>query len=378
MRRESAIVLTLLIIGAASFTAFVFVTGEFRFLEPGYNIKVAFDDINNLRERARVYYIGIEVGQVDKIERVYDPDIGDLRYEVTLFVRDGVRIHRADIFNIGIVGIAVGARFINITSGGDYNSPFIEPGEMVWGVSPSNLPGDPQELKGIGPQARTYLTAAASFNAAQGYIALAEEYIRENAPKWGETLRAIDRTLKGFTFALDFPTMAERLSTFDGEMRRIREGIAPAQGAIVQAAETTGNMRKSMDEVERVIEGLIDATSGAREQTSEIKGGKLDAKLDEIMENLKDISGTLDEIESVLRDVKEGRGKLVGLFSDSGKVKLKRFEPAMDKKLQARMRELREWSDMVAKDPKNLFASPSIPLSPEKKSVKAIGTSKRF
>lgn len=83
------------------------------FAGDSYHLKTNFTIANGIRENALITLAGIEVGRVEKVEFVYEPDT---KVELTLLLDKKARVRADSIAYIGTAGF-IGDAFIGITPG---------------------------------------------------------------------------------------------------------------------------------------------------------------------------------------------------------------------------------------------------------------------
>lgn len=118
----------LMVIGGLSLVVLgVLVLGNFR-VEKGWELKVMFADIADLKIKAPVKIAGVDVGSVKRIE------LGENKAMVTLQLRKGLQLHedtRAEMATEGYIG----RRYLKITPGSP-QLPLLKEGDMIVGTQP--------------------------------------------------------------------------------------------------------------------------------------------------------------------------------------------------------------------------------------------------
>ncbi|MFA5087852.1 MAG: MlaD family protein [Candidatus Omnitrophota bacterium] len=109
-------------------------TGEIKFSEKGYELKAYFYNIDGVDPNSPVRLNGLEIGLVKDIKVVYGDDT---KMELTLFIRDGFKIHpgaQVYVKNMGLLG----EKYIGLTLG-DSKKGYLPPGSSLQGEEPANL-----------------------------------------------------------------------------------------------------------------------------------------------------------------------------------------------------------------------------------------------
>lgn len=113
-----------------------FVSGVYLF-RPGYSVDVMYEYVSILDKGAPIRMAGVRIGEVSKVDLVFDEALKKTRVRVKLFIEKGVEIRENYLFKIQGTHI-LSEPHIEITPvPGD--SPLIKPGELIEGETPVPL-----------------------------------------------------------------------------------------------------------------------------------------------------------------------------------------------------------------------------------------------
>ena len=96
-----------------------------------YSLKTYFGFAGGLKENATIRLSGIEVGRVEKINFIYDPET---KVEVLLSIKDSAKVHTDSMVYITTSGF-IGDSLIGITPGTS-NYPFVKNGDTIESEDP--------------------------------------------------------------------------------------------------------------------------------------------------------------------------------------------------------------------------------------------------
>jgi phospholipid/cholesterol/gamma-HCH transport system substrate-binding protein len=104
--------------------------GDLRF-QKGYQLKVIFNDVSGLPDKAPVKSAGVEIGKVQSIDLVKD------KAEVTVWLKEKIKIHRDAQVTIVSTGV-IGTKYMNMTLG-SMSQPVLEDGDTITGIDPISV-----------------------------------------------------------------------------------------------------------------------------------------------------------------------------------------------------------------------------------------------
>lgn len=105
----------------------ILVLGSFR-IEKGWELKVMFADIADLKLKAPVKIAGVDVGSVKRI------DLGENKAIVTLQLQEGLKIHKDARVKMATEGY-IGRRYLEIIPGSS-QLPLLKEGDLIVGTQP--------------------------------------------------------------------------------------------------------------------------------------------------------------------------------------------------------------------------------------------------
>ncbi len=113
-----------------------FVSGVYLF-RPGYKISAMYEYVSILDKGAPVRMAGVRIGEVDKVDLIFDPNLGRTRVKITLFINNGVEIRENYKFYIRGTHI-LSEPHIEI-SPVEGNAPMLKAGTVLEGENPVPL-----------------------------------------------------------------------------------------------------------------------------------------------------------------------------------------------------------------------------------------------
>jgi phospholipid/cholesterol/gamma-HCH transport system substrate-binding protein len=119
---------------AAIATALIFWVKTTDFTGSPYRVKAYFNYADGVKQDSIVKLSGIEVGRVEKVSFVYNPDT---KVEVVLNIKEGARIHEDSIAFISTSGM-IGDAYIGLTPG-SADRPFAKNGAVVVSEDPVEM-----------------------------------------------------------------------------------------------------------------------------------------------------------------------------------------------------------------------------------------------
>ncbi|MBN1405697.1 MAG: MCE family protein [Candidatus Omnitrophica bacterium] len=117
-------------VGIILLTAVVFSIGDFLF-KPGYNINVLLNFADGVQESAPVRLAGVEVGEVKKASILKDPQTGQTKVELLLWLTDDAKVEEDATVLINTLGL-IGEKYVEILPG-TIGSPVLKNGGVING-----------------------------------------------------------------------------------------------------------------------------------------------------------------------------------------------------------------------------------------------------
>ena len=154
---------------------FLFAIGDLSTLfQPSYRLRVIFESANGISEGAPVQYAGVEVGKVETVRIVYDPQHPAPQVELAIRLPTQMTVRADDQASVSTFGL-LGEKYLEILPGPGHGG-FLKAGEVLQGKPPvsterimehaSDVLNDlKQTLEGLNslvgdPEARIYLKEA--------------------------------------------------------------------------------------------------------------------------------------------------------------------------------------------------------------------------
>ncbi len=228
-------------------------------LQKGYKIKILFDDIAGLPEKALVKISGVEVGRVSEIE------LKGRKAEVIAWIEHNIKIHRdckARIIPTGIIG----TKYLEMTLGSE-DEPLLRDGDVISGIEPISYDEVINKLMaGVDKLGKTI----ESFGMEEGF---------------GKDLKATISNIK-----------------------EISQKINLALGPEEELRDTVKNIGEFSDNVRKLAKNLNQVVEENRDNLKKTLDG-----LSTISEDLKE---ALNSISNVAKKIEEGEGVLGKLITD--------------------------------------------------------------
>jgi len=151
MKISNEVKVGLMVVAAIVFLVFLTIkAGNFRFFQDGYTVKVYFKNIDGIDLNSPVMFNGFEIGIVKDIAIRETKD--RTLIEVTLWIRDGIRLHKgikAFVKNLGFMG----EKYIGLISS-EKDSGYLKSGDVIIGEDPPDFEGLLRDGKQIAVQLR--------------------------------------------------------------------------------------------------------------------------------------------------------------------------------------------------------------------------------
>jgi phospholipid/cholesterol/gamma-HCH transport system substrate-binding protein len=118
------------------FSVIVFSIGDlYVFLKTGYEVKVIFGFVSGLEVSAPVRLAGVTVGEVKKVNRFYDKEMGKDQVEVLVWLKSDVKIKEDAEIYINTLGM-LGEKYIEILCSGSKQAKILKDGDEIAGYDP--------------------------------------------------------------------------------------------------------------------------------------------------------------------------------------------------------------------------------------------------
>jgi len=132
--RNEVMVGMFVIVGFLILTVLVFFVSGVYLFRPGYKFNVMYEYVSILNKGAPIRMAGVRIGEVDKVDLVYDEVEGKTHVKVRIFIEKGTAIRENYIFSIRGTHI-LSEPHIEVTPkpGG---APVIKPGATMMGENP--------------------------------------------------------------------------------------------------------------------------------------------------------------------------------------------------------------------------------------------------
>ncbi|MEW6170713.1 MAG: MlaD family protein [Candidatus Omnitrophota bacterium] len=121
-------------IGLIILGIFIFLIGNFQFIQPSYNLKLIFSYVNGLKVGAPVRLAGVDVGEVKDLHISFDKENQKTLIEVTTFVRRYAKVPVDSEAWINTLGL-LGEKYVEIIPGKNYDS-LMKENDILIGIDP--------------------------------------------------------------------------------------------------------------------------------------------------------------------------------------------------------------------------------------------------
>ena len=132
--RDETMVGMFVVIGFISLTLIIFFISGIYLFKPGYTINVIYKYVSILDKGAPVRMAGVRVGEVSKVELIFNQEVGETQVKIKLFIHKGVDIRENYTFNIRGTHI-LSEPHIEVTPKPG-NAAKVQPGATIRGVDP--------------------------------------------------------------------------------------------------------------------------------------------------------------------------------------------------------------------------------------------------
>ncbi len=135
-----------ILIGITIFFIIVFSIGDIYFIKPGYRVKILFNFANGLAESAPVRLAGVNVGQVEGIDIIYDKDKRS-KAVVSTWIKSDAKVEADSEITINTLGL-LGEKYIEIFPGTP-GAAILSNGDTVTGHDPISMEKITENLKDL-------------------------------------------------------------------------------------------------------------------------------------------------------------------------------------------------------------------------------------
>ncbi|MCS7237693.1 MAG: MlaD family protein [Thermoguttaceae bacterium] len=186
--------------------------------------------------------------------------------------------------------------------------------------------------------------------------------LEEIANRTGQALESFDQLAKNINELVGDPELR-------GQIRQVAAEIGPT---IQEAKATLAQVRETFDEVEKATASARDNLDNLRQFTQALgeRGPTLTAKIEETLNNLNRLSNQLAEFSARLADRRTTLGKLTSdseLYDNLNDLVVQVDQ--LSRQLQPVVRDLRVFSDRIARSPELLGVRGALERSPGTKGV---------
>ncbi len=275
--------------GGIILTMVVVFLGDIK-LQKGYNIKVLFDDIAGLPEKAPVKIAGVEVGKVSKIKLIKNKAC------VEVWINSKVKIQndsKARIISTGVIG----TKYLEMTMG-SVDKLMLKEGDTIKGINPIGFDELIDRVMG----------------GLDGLMGVLESIKGEEGEDLGESFASILRNTRDITQKINLafgPTegdLRETIISFRNLTKNIEDFSADLKGISNERGQTVKDGIEKFDRVAGKLENILDSFASI---TKKVEGGEgvigrliTDEEMaEELEKTLKNISNASREAKRVLKRV---------------------------------------------------------------------------
>ncbi|MBL8634413.1 MAG: MCE family protein [Myxococcales bacterium] len=304
-------VATLVVVSLGLLAMFIAILGGFSF-GPVSRLYVDYDFSGNIHEGAPVKISGIKVGKVEQIAfhgGEVDPDVKrriQVRLTVQIEERARKAIHEDAEFFVNTQGV-LGEQYLEIAPGSP-DKPLLPPGSKVLGINP--------------PRSDLIIARLYEFlDAVTKLLREDKESLRDLLRSSAKVARSLDKLLgdneaevKKLIVNLD--RLTEETAVLVG---KIDQGIGSGE----ELHKTLVNIAAISTELKTELSPLVQKTKRALDGVSDLASAvgpeekkKLVRSLDELLALSNKVSAVASDAQSLLSDVKRGKGTAGALLTD--------------------------------------------------------------
>lgn len=273
--------------GGIILTMVVVFLGDIK-LQKGYNIKVLFDDIAGLPEKAPVKIAGVEVGKVSKIKLIKNKAC------VEVWINSKVKIQndsKARIISTGVIG----TKYLEMTMG-SVDKLMLKEGDTIKGINPIGFDELIDRVMG----------------GLDGLMGVLKSI--KGKEDMGESFASILRNTRDITQKINSalgPTerdLRETIISFRNLTKNIEDFSADLKGITNESGQTVRDTIEKFDRVAEKLENILDSVASITEKVEEGEGimGRLitdEEMAEELEKTLKNIRNASREAKRVLKRV---------------------------------------------------------------------------
>ncbi|MFH1784507.1 MAG: MlaD family protein [bacterium] len=237
----------------------IFALGDIQW-QSGYEIKVMFNDVSGLPEKAPVKSAGVDIGKVQKIDLVGN------KAQVTVWIKEEIKIHRDSKVTIVSTGV-IGTKYMELTLGSQDESVLKE-GDILIGIDPMTFD------KVISEGLKGFNDLADSIKAFTG-----------------------DEDLKG--------TLVDVLSNIRDVSASLKDIVEKEESNIHAIVE---NFKVFSDDMKKITANVHEIVEGNRDD--------VEATLKNFKAVSEKMNSALDSIDAIVKKVEAGEGMLGTLIAD--------------------------------------------------------------
>jgi phospholipid/cholesterol/gamma-HCH transport system substrate-binding protein len=133
-----------ILVGIVVLTFLVFSIGDIEILRRGYTVNLRFNDAGGLRVGALVTLLGVEAGEVRKIDFIYNEELQRKQVELLLWIKEGNKIGENSTAKVKRQGV-MGEKYVEIILG-DAEAKILKEGDIFYGEAPVALEDVAEEI----------------------------------------------------------------------------------------------------------------------------------------------------------------------------------------------------------------------------------------
>jgi phospholipid/cholesterol/gamma-HCH transport system substrate-binding protein len=274
---------------------------------PEVQIKAQIRDVRGLREGSPVWYSGVEIGKVEKIE--LNPEYGTL---VTMSIdRNAASLIKEDVKATILTLGLLGDKYVELSNGSPEAGP-IKPGDMIKGAPQIDLQdivnASAKSIQKITEVLDKFTGFLKSFETNKGTVAkfFTDPSVYNNLK---DSTHAISRILRDFNeskgtikMLVKDPSLYNKMSRAASSMEEFGEKVNNGQGTLMKLAEDPSlyqNLNTASKQLSSILE-KINAGEGAA--GSLIRDKEL---TNDMKETLTELKSSVSEFRDLMKDIRE-------------------------------------------------------------------------
>jgi len=246
-------------------------------LEKRYKIRILFNDVSGLPEKAQVRRAGVVVGKVTDIALVND------KAQVVASIKRDIKIHRdaqARIVSFGFVG----TKYLEITSGSEKES-LLQDGDTITGIDPVSIDRAVEEvllgvadlveeIRGIGKEEELGRSLRIFLNNIANVTRKLNKALGAEGQELGETIKNLNQlsaNIREITDGLNRESITNSLQKLErslNEIAEIVEKLNKGEGAMGRLLTD----EKMGEQIEEVVESLQESSEQAKKVLQRTSG----------------------------------------------------------------------------------------------------------